>query len=355
LAVAISSQGLRQSPDALARRRFEREPTEDSKANDLFLRGVYSHRLGGESNYLDARRFLSQAVARDPTFALAHVALASTFTVMAVDGYERPALAWPESNRSTRRALEIDPELPEAHAEQSSSWFFFDHDWTAAEREWNLALRSGSSPVLPDLLAAAAVKIWALGRTEDALVLMRQARSLDPLTPRFAVQQADLLSYAGRFEEAVQAYTDVLERMEDASACFGLAEARRGQRQFELAIAARRRAHEASDRGAIERLAPVFDRAQGEKGYREIERATVELELENLDGLRSGGDYVSSLDVARVYAQLGDADRAFHYLDGAFEENSCGLVFLNVDRAWALVRGEARFAAAVKAVGLEAT
>ena len=57
-------------------------------------------------------------------------------------------------------------------------------------------------------------------------------------------------------------------------------------------------------------------------------------------------------DVALVYAQLGDKELAFKYLDAAFDHRAPGLVFLNVDPAWETVRGEARFAAAVRRVGL---
>jgi hypothetical protein len=61
---------------------------------------------------------------------------------------------------------------------------------------------------------------------------------------------------------------------------------------------------------------------------------------------------VSPLDFARAYAQLGNKDQAFKYLDDAFGDRSPGLVFLKVDRAWDLVRDDPRFAAAVKQVGL---
>ena len=50
--------------------------------------------------------------------------------------------------------------------------------------------------------------------------------------------------------------------------------------------------------------------------------------------------YVSPLDFARVYAQLGERDMAFTYIEAAFKDRSPGLVFLKVDPAWDKVRGE---------------
>ena len=62
--------------------------------------------------------------------------------------------------------------------------------------------------------------------------------------------------------------------------------------------------------------------------------------------------YVSPLDFARTYAQLGEKELTFKYLDAAFVDRSPGLVFLKVDRAWDNVRADPRFAAAIRQVGL---
>jgi hypothetical protein len=67
---------------------------------------------------------------------------------------------------------------------------------------------------------------------------------------------------------------------------------------------------------------------------------------------RAAIGYVSPLDFARVYAQLGEPDLAFTHLDEAFVHRAPGLVFLKVDRAWDGLRTDARFNAAVRRVGL---
>jgi hypothetical protein len=67
---------------------------------------------------------------------------------------------------------------------------------------------------------------------------------------------------------------------------------------------------------------------------------------------RDATSYTSPLEFARVYAQLGDKEQAFNYLDAAFIDRSPGLVFLKVDRAWDLVRDDPRFSEAISKVGL---
>jgi hypothetical protein len=100
-----------------------------------------------------------------------------------------------------------------------------------------------------------------------------------------------------------------------------------------------------------DRLQTAFTGAKGEAGYRRIEEAWVRLQLETLKE-RERTKYVSPLDFARAYAQLGEKDLTFKYIDAAFVDRSPGLVFLKVDRAWDRVRDDPRFTAAIRQVGL---
>jgi TolB-like protein len=353
LATAIVLEAIRRPLEASARRRFDRELTENPEAHDLYLRGLHLHRLGSERFRLTARRLLAEAVELDPAFAVAHVSLASTHSVLAVDGLERPTEAWPKTDRIVRRALEIDPDLPEALAERAAFWFFFSHDWEAAAREWTQALRYAASPTLPDLLSSSALMSWALGRTDEALGLARRARSLDPLTPRFAVQEADVLLHAGRVEESIDLYAAVVDDTPDEiSAWLGLAAGHRARGAFDAAIAASRRAYMLMGHAWPPPFLATIETARGEAGDRAIQQAAVALELDGLRARAAQGGYVSPLDLARGYAQLGQRDLAFEHLDNAFADRAPGLVFLKVDRAWTSVRGDPRFAAAMEAADL---
>ena len=142
---------------------------------------------------------------------------------------------------------------------------------------------------------------------------------------------------------------EVLARApEQADAWFGLAQLRQDQGRPGDAIEARRRAYALVDAPAA--LKDALKGAVNATDLVRIERIAAECEIQACADRARRGDYVSPLDVARAYAQIGDRDRAFDYLDAAFEDASPGLVFLNVDRAWAAVRDDARFAAALTAM-----
>jgi tetratricopeptide (TPR) repeat protein len=227
--------------------------------------------------------------------------------------------------------------------------FLFDWDWAGAERARQRFLALPVGDFDPQFLRPLAIEHWALGRPQEALRLARRARELDPGSAYLAILEADYLLRSDQFDAAIAIYEYAIGvDPQNANAYFGLAESKYRQGKFDEAIEARRRAH---DVAGDDRLAAVFTDAKGEAGYRRIDQAWIQLQLDALQE-RERTKYVSPLDFARAYAQLGDAEQTFKYLNEAFVDRSPGLVFLKVDRAWDAVRSDPRFEAAVRQVGL---
>ena len=188
----------------------------------------------------------------------------------------------------------------------------------------------------PQFARALAVELWALGQTKEALRLARRTRELDTRSPYLAVLEADYLLRDDQFDAAIALYEYAIRLdPENANALFGLAESRMRQGRFDEAIEARRKAHMAA---GDDRLAPLFATAKGEARIppRSTRPGCVCRSRSSRD--REKTKYVSPLDFARAYAQLGNREQAFKYLEDAFVDRSPGLVFLKVDRAWDLVR-----------------
>ena len=349
IVTAMVSDAFGLSLSADERRRILAVPTRDPVALDLFLQARAFHIRDTEAGYLRERELLKKALDRDGSFALAHVALAGTYSVMAVDGMERPTGAWPEGSRHVRLALELEPNLPDAHAEAASRAFFFDWDWRAGEREWLTALESSSGEADPDYLDAYSLEQWAIGNTDRALELIRQARTRDPLSLIFKVREADLLVDAGRSIEGRDLYERIIRSEPgDARAYFGLADALSAERRFDEAIDALQKGQDAADgTGAADRRPD----ARGEAGWLALNAEWARAQMAELLA-RSASAYTSPLDLARLHARLGHADEAFKFLDRAFDDRSPGLVFLNVDRMWDPLRGDRRLSEAVRRVGL---
>jgi tetratricopeptide (TPR) repeat protein len=229
-------RALNVRPDEGAERRLARVLTTDPAAYELYLQGVHHFRLQQEDDYLIARRLLTQAVEQDGEFALAYVTLASTYSVTAIDGYEAPRSAWPNQIAHIARAIQLDPDLPDAHAEATASAFYYQWDWSAAEREWQAALKSRRGEIQPELLFARALQQWALGRSAEALEFARAARLADPLSAALRLREADLLARTRQFDAAAAMYQKTIDDApDDPRAFFGLAEVRRLQARFDEA------------------------------------------------------------------------------------------------------------------------
>jgi serine/threonine-protein kinase len=306
------------------------------------------------AEYLDARAWLQTAVAADPKFAEAWVALAGTYWTGALDNFIRPTEAWPEVDRSLAAATAVSPSLPDLHFGRAIKAFYGDRSWSAARREWQVASQLPDQDIQPELLLTYAMSRWAVGDAGDALKIARRARAIDPLSPIFAVTEATYLAELGRWDEAAAIYTAVISAQPDAAdARFGLAEVRRAQGRFDEAVDARVQGHRLSHHDDDDEMSATMAAARGAEGYRQLEVATVtRIELPTLEAQVQAGNYASPLDFARAYAQLGDADRAFAQLSDAFEQRAPGLVFLNVDHAWNAVRSVPAFREFVARVGL---
>jgi tetratricopeptide (TPR) repeat protein len=301
-----------------------------------------------EQDYLTARQLLLQAIDRDKNFALAYVSLASSYTVMAVDGYARPSEAWAWVRRYAQQALKIDPALLRAHAELGSEALWNQWNWPLAEHEFQLASSNPESPApLPYVLEQ-----WAIGRPKDALRLIRQTRSIDPLSSDWRVKEADILHHAGEQDRAAAIYEGVVkDEPDDGRAYFGLAEVRGAQGRFDEAIDYLRQAYKSVGEDNETLLKQIED-ARGEGGYRKIQRLEAQVELNRLSRQTGSPHYVSPLDFARAFARLGRREEAFTYLESAFEDHAPGLIFLKVDHAWDAIRDDPRFGRAVERVGL---
>jgi TolB-like protein len=348
IANAIMDEGIRVRLTSDERRALSRHLTEDPEAYELYLRSRHAVFRGSEEDIAQAREYLTRAIARDPRFARAYTDLGATYIAAAMDGFERPTEAFPEAIRNYDRARALEPGLPEVLLNSASYAFFFNWDWSTAERFWDMADQTTPSDLPTQELIAHALAHWAVDQLDQSIRIIRQLRQIDPLTASYGIFEADYLFHAGQLEGAVALYEKMLNQEPTATALFGLAEVRRAQGRFDDAIEARRRAHEIA---GDDDLTDVLKSAKGAEGYQRIETAALEQELETLRA-RAEIAYVSPLDFARAHAQLGHREEAFKYLDAAFTDRAPGLVFLKVDRAWDNIRDDPRFADAVRRVGL---
>ena len=194
--------------------------TPNVAAYEAYLKGRhYQWKLTREA-LLQSREFYQQAIALDPNFALPHAALAEHFQI-ASSSLMEPREGLARGREAARRALEIDPDLPEANAWLAIFAAMFDYDWNEAERLFRLAL--APQPVPP------MIRHWygyfylrLVGRAAEAVEEHRRGLEADPLNPIYRTCLAISLRAAGRDREAAEEAAKVFELDPDFVAAYTL-------------------------------------------------------------------------------------------------------------------------------------
>ena len=158
---------------------------------------------------LRSRECLEQALALDPGFALPYVGLADYHLALGVTGIMRAQQAMPRARELAQRALEIDSDLPEAHAMLGLVAAFYDFDWHEAERRFHLA--TSREPLTPHLREWYAQWLFAIGRPEDALRENARVIDGDPLCQMWHHLRAQVLQGLGLDDEALDACRKTVE------------------------------------------------------------------------------------------------------------------------------------------------
>ena len=151
-----------------------------------------------------------QAIALDPKFALAHCEYGGYFGAMALAGALPANYALSMMGSLARAALELDPRLPEGHAMLGYVAACLEHDWKEAERRFHVAMARDPIPVFVRFYYVMGY-LLPTGRAAEAVRQIDLAVAGDPLNLTLRVYRALSLAAAGRDQEAVAGYREVLE------------------------------------------------------------------------------------------------------------------------------------------------
>ena len=181
----------------------------DPEAHRLFLQARYLAQRSNRDDTAEAIGYLKQALERDPAFALAWAELGSAYSAEAGKGWVPVVEGFAHAREAVARALALEPDLAEAHAQMGWIQVTADWDWAGAEASYRQALEL--APGNARVVNVAGVLAMTQGRLEEALRLYRQALEQDPLRPAAHSNLASALRVVGRFAEAEAAYRKVLE------------------------------------------------------------------------------------------------------------------------------------------------
>lgn len=322
--------------------RFQKQRPVVAAALEAYTRGRshwYKRWLGGEPDLRTAGDYFEQAVILDPQYAAAYSGLADYYAFLAIYGLEPPGDVWPKCEQALQRALQLDPDLGEAHVSLAATRLYWYWDFAGADRESQRALQL--NPNYSEAHSFRSTLLSTMGHFDESVAAARKAEDLDPIGQHGRYLLA--LSRAHRYldlEREAKAVTD-----KDPSLALSFeAVALFGQGHREEAFQVRMKSLEVG--GDTERV-NAYKTAYAAGGY----PATARWELQRLKQ-RANGKYISPFVIAQTYARAEDPDKMYESLETAAREHSPLMVFLNVDNAFDGHRKQPRFVALVRQVGL---
>ena len=317
------------------RNRLNAQPTTSHEAYTLYLKGRYFESKRTEASIKTALDYFQRTVDLDPGYARAWVGIADGWMFRGWYSRLAPRETWPKAKSAAMRALAFDSTLAEAHASMAQIHFAFDHDWTAAEREYRRAIEL--DPSYPTAHHWYGGFLSGMGRHDKALQQAVTARALDPLSPIIQTWIGLRYYFAGKYDAAIAEYRKALELdPEFAPAHWHLGWAYEEAGRFKEGVSEAKRAL-AIDEGSLIYLASL-GHAYARAGMESDARAT----LARL-AKASTHRHVSAYHVAVIYIALGDTRVGLDWLERAYDEQSPWIGYLAVDPQVDPVRSDPRF------------
>ncbi|MFI5244721.1 MAG: tetratricopeptide repeat protein, partial [Gemmatimonadales bacterium] len=314
-------------------------------ARDAYERGLHYLDKRGEANLALAVRLFAQACDSEPLFAAAFDGLGDSYLQLGYLNYLSPDDAFPKAIAAARRAIDLDPTLPNSYATLGFALFYYNRDWTGAEIAFHRAITLDSTYAPAHQRYAYLLAV--AGRPDEARAQIQRAEQLAPLSLSIATDAGFILYYENRLNEARTALRGVLAR-DSLSPAAHLWLGRVEQRDGNPRLA--RREYDAT--GPLRQWPPTIAAVGYVDGARG-DRASAHRALATLDSI-SRTRYVTAYAYALVHAALGERDSAFTWLDRSVEERTNWIVWLALDPRWEPIRRDPRFAKLLARAGLPA-
>jgi tetratricopeptide (TPR) repeat protein len=258
-----------------------------------------------------------------------------------------PSENYPKSNAAARRALELDATLGRPHALLGSNEMEYDWDFAGGEAEYKKAFELDPSDATAHQWYALEIA-WMGGRSQEAIAEINRAHQLDPLSPMISLRVGSVLIRARQYDEGIV----ICEKVAKENPTFPfahdcLANGYWGKHMYPEVI----EEWKAFGRLTGDRDESEFASAM-EQGFRSAGwKGALTKGIEVRQAQRKTG-YSSAYKVAALYADLGDKDDAFRWLNTAYQERDWQLVGLKTDFSLDPIRSDPRFAELVLKVGL---
>jgi len=332
-------------PELTSNERFEfdRRGTDSPEAFESYLRGRYYFNTFTEESFAKAFVSFHTAISLDPDYAHAYAGIADYYNWLGIMGVLPPQECFLPAIEAAKKAVELDPQLSEAHASLGFSLHAGNYEWSRAEQHLKKAIEL--NPSNANAYVWYAIVMYTTGRFREGLEFAKLSTDVDPSTPFNLHNISWGLYFARRLDEAESGYRKVIADFPSYSfGYYGLSKVLRLKGETREAIEVNDRAIELMGQSIFSLLAEAECLAAD--GQREAA-------LEKLKDLeeQSSKRYVSSYQLCLAYCYLGDREKALELLEKAKEEKEAWLNWMGVDPVLDPLRNDPRFERVLEATG----
>jgi eukaryotic-like serine/threonine-protein kinase len=318
----------------------------ESAGYDLYLKGRYAVNQRTNESIQQGLDDLKKSIEMNPSYAPAFVGLAHGFVNLAFTGTQPATLFFPSAVDATQKALVLDPKLVDAHCEMGYLKALSDYDWVGAEREFQAALALNPDDASSHELYA----MWVLaptGRRAKALTEIDRALNDDPQSIMVSFHKSWILYEFREYPDARAQLEKTIGLDPDflfSHLVLGLTLLQQGQ-NAEAETAANALSYTAGGNARqLTTLAYVMARTGN---HEKLDPLLREIEARMQHG------YEPPFNVARIYAALGQMDRAFQLLNQAYTDRDPGLIPMPVDPTGDVFRADPRYDALLRKMNLK--
>ncbi len=337
------SEGLRLRLSVEQKKQLEKRSTQNSEAHFLYSLGRHNQYKNTRKGFETSVEYYEQAIDTDPKYALAYVGLASALQELVYRGLALPKEALRKAEWAALKAVELDETLSEAHnvlaiAKTSHK------DWAGVGKEFERALELDPNSLEANWHYARYLQLF--GR-EDALVYGKRAAELDVtgLKPAFL---GFLYMRQRQYDDAIEVYLKALKTAPNrAHPHFLLGEVYLAKRMYKEGLAELQKAVALDNTPERWDRQPMLAYAYAVTGK---PQEALKILAEQKQLAKQG--YIASYNFAIIYTGLGDKDRAFEYLNKAFDEGT-DLINLPTRPMFDDLRSDPRYADLLRRMNLE--
>ncbi|NNE99234.1 MAG: protein kinase, partial [Pyrinomonadaceae bacterium] len=347
------SEKLRLKLTTSEEEKVARSGTASPEAQQLYLKGLFhfNERLtrDGAQEMEKGVRFFKQSIEKDPNYALAYAGLAASYSLMPNIGDYDPQEYLPKGKEAALKAIELDPDLAEAHAALGKI-LLYSYDWQGAERSFLKAIEV--NPKYAKTYMWYADCLGTKGMFDEAIRNYAIALKLDPFDQVANYMTTGNLIHAEKYDEAISQAKKMNELFPESPL----------GHQFLSVVYLRR---EMEREGMEQRWITLKKFGASEA---QIQKAKAIYEKEGLDGLsrerldrqlagietrleKDKNAFIKYDPIASAYARMKDKQKTLEYLNKAYQQREPALVSLKRAPRYKFLKDEPEFKELIKKIG----